>query len=241
MTCSYEILLPGIPLSSTRGAFGWCTIALIRSGGKAILFDTGSYNVRPLLLEQLKKRGLSPEDVDIVFISHVHFDHLVNAELFENSDLIIAEADFNYATETGNLEAADPYVPYTLFEMLKGRFSVLADEADISDGIKAVALPGHTPGHMGLFLEAPKILFAGDAVKNAWEFVHAAAPPPFVSEEMSLQSYAKIRSMAKIVVPGHDRPFRLMDDGKVEYTEDWSAEIRVFDNPYQEAKIIRLP
>lgn len=241
MTCSYEILLPGIPLTSTRGALGWCTIALIRSGEKVILFDTGSYNVRPLLLEQLKKRGLSPEDIDIVFISHAHFDHLVNAELFGHSQLIIAEADFNYATQKDILEVGDPYIPYTLFEMLKDRFRRLADDADISDGIKAIALPGHTPGHMGLFLEAQKILFAGDAVKNAWEFVHAAAPPPFVSEEMALQSYRKIRSMAKLVVPGHDRPFRLMNDGKVEYTEDWSAEIRIFDNPYREVKTIRLP
>jgi glyoxylase-like metal-dependent hydrolase (beta-lactamase superfamily II) len=241
MTCSFEILLPGIPLTSTRGALGWCTVALIRSGGKVILFDTGSYNVRPLLLEQLKKRNLSPENIDIVFISHAHYDHLVNAELFDHSDLIIAQADFNYATETGILEGGDPYVPYPLFEMLKDRFSALVDEVYISDGIKAVALPGHTPGHMGLFLEAQKTLFAGDAVKNAWEFVHTAAPPPFVSEKMSLQSYRKIRSMAKVVVPGHDRPFRLMNDGKVEYTEDWSAEIRIFENPYQEVKIIRLP
>jgi glyoxylase-like metal-dependent hydrolase (beta-lactamase superfamily II) len=236
MENSFEILLPGIPVSSTRGAFGWCTIVLIDQGGKKILFDTGSYNVRPLLLEQLGKRGLSPTDIDIVFISHVHYDHIVNAELFDRSQILISEADLNYA-----LEANDPFVPVTIIKLLKERLKTLAAEEYITEAVKAVSLPGHTPGHMGLFLEHDNVIVAGDAVKNAWEFVHSAAPPPFVSEESSLQSYNKIKSLAKLVIPGHDRPFRLMGDDRVEYTLDGSAEIKVYGDPHGNVDVIRLP
>jgi glyoxylase-like metal-dependent hydrolase (beta-lactamase superfamily II) len=232
----YEILLPGIPVSSTRGAFGWCTIVLIDQGGKKILFDTGSYNVRPLLLEQLGKRGLSPNDIDIVFISHVHFDHIVNAEVFGRSQILIPEADLNYA-----YEADDPFVPVTLIDLLKERLKTLAGEEYITDAVKAVSLPGHTPGHMGLFLENDNVIVAGDAVKNAWEFVHSAAPPPFVSEESSLQTYKKVKSLAKLVIPGHDRPFRLIDDRRVEYTQDWSAEIKIYGDPHGDVEVIQLP
>ena len=236
MENSFEILLPGIPVSSTRGAFGWCTIVLIDQGGKKILFDTGSYNVRPLLLEQLGKKGLSPNDIDIVFISHPHYDHIVNAELFDRSQILISEADLDYA-----YEANDPFVPVTLIKLLKERLKILAGEEYITEAVKAVSLPGHTPGHMGLFLENDNVIVAGDAVKNAWEFVHSAAPPPFVSEESSLQSYNKIKSLAKLVIPGHDRPFRLMDDGRVEYTQDWSAEIKIYADPYGDVGVIKLP
>lgn len=236
MDCSYEILLPGIPVSSTRGAFGWCTVVLIQNGDKRILFDTGSYNVRPILLENLKKRHLSPEDIDIVFISHPHYDHIVNAELFDRSQILISEADLNYA-----LEANDPFVPVTLIDMLKKRLRTLAGEEYITETAKAVSLPGHTPGHMGLLLEHDSIIVAGDAVKNAWEFVHLVAPPPFVSEVSSLQSYNKIRSLAKVVIPGHDRPFRLTDDDRVEYIQDGSAEICIYENPYQDARVIDVP
>ncbi len=158
MENSFEILLPGIPVSSTRGAFGWCTIVLIDQGGKKILFDTGSYNVRPLLLEQLGKRGLSPNDIDIVFISHPHYDHIVNAELFDRSQILISEADLNYA-----LEANDPFVPVTIINLLKERLRTLAGEEYITEAVKAVSLPGHTPGHMGLFLENDNVIVAGDA------------------------------------------------------------------------------
>jgi glyoxylase-like metal-dependent hydrolase (beta-lactamase superfamily II) len=236
MDGSYEILLPGIPVSSTRGAFGWCTIVLIDQGGKKILFDTGSFNVRPLLLEQLGKRELSPNDIDIVFISHVHYDHIVNAELFDRSQILISEADLDYA-----YEANDPFVPLSMIELLKERARILTGEEYITEAVKAVSLPGHTPGHMGLFLENESVMVAGDAVKNAWEFVHSAAPPPFTSEESSLQTYNKIKSLAKLVIPGHDRPFTFMDDGRVEYTQDWSAEIKIYGNPHGDFRVIKLP
>lgn len=236
MDNAYEILLPGIPVSSTRGALGWCTIVLIEQGGKKILFDTGSFNVRPLLLEQLGQRGLSPNDIDIVFISHPHYDHIVNAELFNRSQILISEVDLSYARQ-----AIDPMVPAAMIDLLKERTRTLTGETYITDAVKAVFLPGHTPGHMGLLLEHGHVIVAGDAVKNAWEFVHSAAPPPFVSEELSLQTYDKIKSLAKLVIPGHDRPFRLMDNGKVEYTQNWSAEIKIYGDPHGDVSVIKLP
>ena len=179
---------------------------------------------------------MSPNDIDIVFISHVHYDHIVNAELFDHSQILISEADLNYAYNTN-----DPFVPVTLIDLVKERTKTLTGEEYITEAVKAVSLPGHTPGHMGLFLEHDSVMVAGDAVKNAWEFVHSAAPPPFTSEESSLQTYSKIKSLAKLVIPGHDRPFRLMDDGGVEYTQDWSAEIKIYRDPHGDVEVINLP
>jgi len=240
MACSFEILLPGIPAISTRGALGWCTVALIEQGDKKILFDTGSYNVRPLLLEELKKRGLSPEDIDLVFISHVHYDHIVNADLFAASELLISEKDLEYAMEGGYLEAGDHYVPVGVIGLLKDRLRTMVEGEYVSEGVKALLLPGHTPGNMELLLEEEGVLFAGDGVKNAWEFVHAVPPAPVYSKAAALETYKRVRSYGEIVYPGHDRPFRLLDNGKVQYEDDWSADITIYDNPYQGARIMNL-
>ena len=81
----YTILLPGIPVSSTRGALGWSTVALIETGGLRILFDTGSYGDRSLLIERLL--SLDPQALDAVFISHLHYDHCQNIDLFADIPL----------------------------------------------------------------------------------------------------------------------------------------------------------
>lgn len=74
---SIDLLLPGFPGRSNRGYLGWCSIVLIR-GNKKILFDTGSFGVRDLLLEKLGEAKCGPEDVNMVIISHCHWDHMVN-------------------------------------------------------------------------------------------------------------------------------------------------------------------
>lgn len=78
----YSILLTGIPVTSERGALGWCTVAYLHLPGRHILFDTGSCGDRSLLLEQLEKIDLGPERIDTFVVSHLHFDHFVNAEIF---------------------------------------------------------------------------------------------------------------------------------------------------------------
>jgi glyoxylase-like metal-dependent hydrolase (beta-lactamase superfamily II) len=237
MSISFEILLPGIPVTTTRGGLGWCTIVLIQQGAKKILFDTGSYNTRPALIGALKKRGFSPEDIDTVFISHLHDDHVVNAEMFGTAELLVSENELNDALA----KTEDLYIPLSLVDLLKDRFKTLKGDEIISEGIKAVPLPGHTPGQTGLLLESEGVLLAGDAVKNAWEFVRAKAMSPCHDEAVCLQSYEKIKSTADIVVPGHDRPFRLLESGRIEYTQAGSEEIRYYDNPYGDAKTIRIP
>ena len=70
----YTILLPGIPVTSSRGVLGWCSVVLLQVGAHRILFDTGSYGDRQLLLDRLRSLDLTPRDIHTVFISHFHFD-----------------------------------------------------------------------------------------------------------------------------------------------------------------------
>jgi glyoxylase-like metal-dependent hydrolase (beta-lactamase superfamily II) len=241
MKWSYQILMPGIPVSSPRGALGWCNVVLITSDGRNILFDTGSYGDRSFLLEQLQKQDLTTGDIDLVFVSHFHYDHIVNAELFNTAEILISDSDYRYAVEGGFETSRDPYVPITHIASLKDQLTTVSDGQHIAEGLKAVSLPGHTPGNMGLLLEEEGVILTGDAVKNGWDWVRNTAPPSFYSQEASLESYKKVKSLAEVVVPGHDRPFRWLGDDKIQYLEHHSAEINLYGDPYGDIKKLTLP
>lgn len=237
----YTVVLPGIPVTSTRGALGWCSVVLVQTTGGNILFDTGSYGDRQMLLERLGAINLTAADIDTVFLSHFHFDHAVNAELFTHAKLMISEAEYEYISTEAYLRAGDPFVPVCHAVALRDRLTTVADGQYVTEGVRAIWLPGHTPGNMGLVLEELNTLLAGDAVKTAWEFVREIAPPAFHSSEAALENYSKVKSIAKVVVPGHDRPFRILDRGEVEYLENWPVEITCLGDPNSDATSHTLP
>lgn len=212
----YRILLPGVPVSSGRGALGWCSVVLLRWRGQNILFDTGSYGDRHLLLARLAACGLAPEDVDLIFASHLHYDHVANAEIF-GCPVLVAERERRYAVEQEYVARGDPFVPRALVPFLGSRLQGVREGEELAPGLRTVALPGHTPGSTGLLLEDEGVLLAGDAVKNVWDFVRGEPPPSFHSKETAPENYRRIRELARVVVPGHDRAFELLPGGGLRY------------------------
>lgn len=236
---SHRILLPGVPVSSRRGALGWCNVVLVQRDGKNILFDTGSMGDRAPLLEALLSCGVAPEDLDLVFASHFHYDHVANAEIFD-CDVALSERERRYAVEGEYLASKDPFVPRALVPFLAGRLQPVHDGDLVARGLRAVALPGHTPGTMGLLLEDEGVLLAGDAVKNAWDFVRGEPPPAFFSRETAPANYRRIREIARTVVPGHDRPFDLLSDGSIAWAGSFQVGLDLHADPGQPAAHLRL-
>lgn len=100
----YKIILRGVPINSNRGALGWCTVSLLKCKKSCILIDTGSYSDRKLLLSSLEKAGILPEDIEIIFLTHLHFDHCINIEIFEKAKIMLLEKELIYAL-SGNLKS----------------------------------------------------------------------------------------------------------------------------------------
>jgi glyoxylase-like metal-dependent hydrolase (beta-lactamase superfamily II) len=64
--------------------FGSC-VYLIKIGKDNILIDTSSKQARPELLEELKQLKIQPRDIHIILLTHRHWDHVENLELFPNA------------------------------------------------------------------------------------------------------------------------------------------------------------
>lgn len=236
-SASYKIVLPGIGASSNRGALGWCSVSLIFSENKTILFDTGSNDDREEFLLGLKKLNINIKDIDMVFISHLHYDHCCNIELFDSAKIMVSQRELDYVL-TGEYKGNDdPYVPWAVVKYFSDRLQTVNDGDEIAKGVNAMLLPGHTPGSTGLLLENEKILFAGDAVKNAWDFTHAIPPKAIYDRKKGLNSYDSIRDKADLIVPGHGRPFKLKGE-KTEYCGEYDyTEIKLFPNDEYTAKL----
>ncbi len=218
---NFDIILQGIPAVSDRGALGWCTVALIRCRDKKILIDTGSNGDRGNLLRGLRELGIGPEDINYVILTHLHYDHCQNLEIFPNAKVFVCERELEYVLSKEYKKFGDPYIPYVYITAMHeaGRLQTVTPESYI-ECFKFVHLPGHTPGSCGIIYnseDGTKVIFTGDALKNAWDYLNNKLPPSFSPPGTGRDNYKKIFEISKLVVPGHDRPFYLDDEGRVNY------------------------
>ena len=159
---------------------------LINTGTKLILIDTGAANLfGPTLgnlVNNLKASGYQPEQVDEVYITHMHADHvggLISGDklAFPNAIVRADQHDADYWLSQANLDAApkeskgffqgamaalNPYVK-------AGKFKSFTGATELVPGIKAVASYGHTVGHTTYVVESKgqKLVLWGDLMHVA--------------------------------------------------------------------------
>jgi len=160
---------------------------LINTGDKLVLVDTGAADKfgpkTGRLLANLKAAGYQPEQVDMVLITHMHGDHVgglvvggtlafPNATVHagkKDADFWLSEAVMKRAPADAQMffkAAQDSLNPY----VQAGKFKTLDDGVtELVPGIKAVAAPGHTPGHTIYTVESKghKLVLWGDLMHVA--------------------------------------------------------------------------
>ena len=158
---------------------------LARSNGKNVLVDTGigpgphpsRDNKKGNLINDLKRFGVDPSDVDIVVHSHLHIDHVGwNLDLtsdppkpyFPNARYLVPRVDWDHFRKPENLINA-PWVSENVIPLQSLSLMDLFEDGDsITDEITAMITPGHTPGHMVFLLDSAghKGAITGDAIHS---------------------------------------------------------------------------
>ncbi len=159
---------------------------LIRTDERMIVVDTSTRSMLPAIKASFKQIGVFPKDVDTVVLTHSHFDHIENNDMFENARILIHPDEQSEVAGSKPIEAG----------------------ADLIPGVSIVHTPGHTSGSISVFVKADKnYAIAGDALPRYGNYVKMAPPAFHTDKEAALESIKLIIRYADVIIPGHDPPF----------------------------------
>lgn len=152
------------------------TCLLVDTGTHRILIDSGA----GAFLESagqapgnLGSVGYGPDDIDMVVLSHAHPDHLGAVSAFPEADIVMHGEEWRFWTSNPALPRLPDAFRNTLLQMIcpildsvQERVWLVESDTEIVPGLRLIEAPGHTPGHMAVFLEScgKHLMYTGDAM-----------------------------------------------------------------------------
>jgi glyoxylase-like metal-dependent hydrolase (beta-lactamase superfamily II) len=208
---------------------------LVEVGGRRILVETGNGDKFPPKLKDiygidhdravadaLRDAGLSPDDIDTVIMTHLHFDHSGGTTrrmpsgalepVFKRARHVVQRREWEDATHPHERNRAS-YLQENVGPLGEAKLLQLVDgEVEIAPGVRVLPTPGHTAGHQSVLIgpaDGPKALFLGDVVPTAvhvrlpWVMSYDLEPARTVETKRSLLARALAEDW--LLVWGHDR------------------------------------
>ncbi|BBQ81992.1 MULTISPECIES: MBL fold metallo-hydrolase [Enterobacteriaceae] len=163
---------------------------LIRGRGRTILVDSGTggaNNVGGQLAGHLQDFGVVPQAVDTLLLTHAHPDHIggllneAGDAVYPNAQLYLHPNEVAFWQDDERLAQANERAQRNFTRARRtlavyGERVHLLDDKPIVEGIRPVALPGHTPGHTGYRIDSPQesLIIWGDIVH--FPYIQTAQP-----------------------------------------------------------------
>ena len=196
---------------------------LIRTPTANILVDTGTGSKRldrfrdiyglngNKLLRELKKLSLTPRDIDVVVLTHLHFDHGGGCTKLDRSGNILPTfPKAQYLVQRACWEEAmspdergkaafveDDYLPLDD----KGNLTLLDGDHEITPGVSSKVTNGHSKGHQIVLIEAgsERIAYTGDLIPTAYHL-----PLPYIAafDHSPNETLDQKRELIKMAVAG---------------------------------------
>jgi len=186
-----KVLIEGYAKQMKIGWVASSTTTLIKSNNKNIIADPGCNRTK--LLNSLKKENLKTDDIDYIFLTHNHPDHVLLAGLFENAKVV------------------DELYVYC-GDVIAKHGGVIPDT-----DLKIIRTPGHMEEHCSLVVPARQgtYVIAGDVfwwLENQKQEVNISKPdndPEHMDLKKLIASRKKILEIADFVIPGHGKMFKV--------------------------------
>jgi glyoxylase-like metal-dependent hydrolase (beta-lactamase superfamily II) len=189
-----KILIEGYAKKLPNGWVASSTVCLITSGDKKIITDPGCNRAK--LLEAFKKEGLTTGDIDYVFLSHQHPDHILLAGIFENAKFVTYDTNLTY--DNDHLTEFNAH--------------------SLGDDIEIIQTPGHVLEHISLLVTTAegKVGIAGDAIwwledeeQNFDIDQQDHSQAKGMNMETLVESRKKLIGLADYIIPGHGKIFKV--------------------------------
>ena len=210
----YILELPNINQQSKD--FVYPTV--IKDGNNLTLIDTGYPKQIEYIKSALEKDGLDINNIKTIILTHQDIDHIGNVKDILNLVPDIEIISYNEEAEYINGNKTPRKVEYmernldkmdengkklyhlfkTFFENNKINVDKVVKNGDIiskGEDMQVIATPGHTPGHMCLYIEKYKLLIAGDLLCLKDGNITLCPKELNYNNDMYLQSVNKIRDL----------------------------------------------
>lgn len=216
------------PNSPLRIRLGSANAYLVPTGTGYVLIDTGDPGLTFLLFAVLKQRRISPRQIRLIILTHIHYDHIGGLWAVQSQSgapVMVHEAEAaDLAAGRVVIPAGTYFVSKSLAALGKGasrffRFPgyraehiISAEEQSLHKfGLEGSILhtPGHSPGSTTILL-ANGDAFVGDLCPNTW-FNHWVASrfPPYADDIAAVyRSWERLlNTPAQMLYPGHGLPY----------------------------------
>jgi N-acyl homoserine lactone hydrolase len=212
-------------LKTNVTCIGWA----IKGGKKNVLVDTGPSSPEdatkyhwPLIKnasqeidQALNAVGLNCEDISIIILTHLHWDHCYNLERFPNAVFYVQKSELHYAVaplphdrrayEVGIAHVQPPWMKVI------DRIIPIVGDVEIIPGIRTIEIPGHTPGSQGVIVETTDgdWVIAGDTVplydNLLGNDLYSIVPGGIYQNIFDFnESLRKLEPYKGKILPGHD-------------------------------------
>ena len=223
-------LLQGYSLSSNQGSFAFCSINLVEGTDEAgdlrrIIVDTGHVGRHVLLEEALRQRGLEAGDIDTVVLTHAHWDHVQNGDLFDKAVFMVHPRELNYLRSPHRNDHATPRWTKSVLDTYQ--LKEVTEGAEVIPGVCVIEAPGHSAGTIALSVATGEgtAIISGDAIQDSLVARERRNALVFWDEQLANSSVDKLVTLADIIYPGHDQAFRLSKSGRVEYIQEFEFSL----------------
>ncbi len=190
-----KVLIKGYAYNKDGVEHASSTTTLIKENRMNIIVDPGMN--RKLLLDSIKKEGLSLNDINYVVLTHTHIDHCLLAGIFEKAKIIDNSSIYSFE---GTIQDHDGKIPGT------------------SVGI--INTPGHDQFHCSLLVndnKLGKVIIAADVFwwpdnekqKTDTKSLIERKDPYVKNEAQLIESRKKILEIADYIIPGHGDMFKV--------------------------------
>ncbi len=215
--------------SIAEGSMVPCWAWYIEGAEKKILIDTGMGSAEEVIatqskygadlaavkktewdiVHQLQRFGLSPNDIDIVVQTHLHFDHVGNNELFDRAIFVTQRDEIPWGI------SPPPYGVYYYREFAPhvvgtlNRTMTIDGDWQICPGVQLVKVGGHSPGLQFVLVDTGvgKVAIASDAAYNYRNLEYDWPMGPYYRLDDVVKGFQLMKREADIVVPQHDYYF----------------------------------
>jgi glyoxylase-like metal-dependent hydrolase (beta-lactamase superfamily II) len=179
------------PAQALQVNLGFVNAYVLVRGKQAAVVDTGTPNNAPKIADVVRTAGFGWDAVHHVILTHYHPDHIGSmGEILEAAPKATAYAG---AADIPQIKSPRP-------------IKAVADNDEVF-GLRMIATPGHTPGHVCVFDPAGSLLILGDAMNNIESKL--SGPNPKYTADMA-EAHQSVKKLAKLkferAVFGHGEP-----------------------------------